>query len=145
MQTYTSNILVSNTYFYTKRRELETLTNQEDPCTVVYTLSAVENHWVDLHRLLYRKFSLPNISHPIKNIWWKRNTSCRFRHMWIQFSVSAQIIYLILFLQMQDPAASGDGIDVSTKREVQYIFTDVFVQSVIQILSSPLKQFKRLV
>ena len=89
MQTYTSNILVSNTYFYTKRRELETLTNQEDPCTVVYTLSAVENHWVDLHRLLYRKFSLPNISHPIKNIWWKRNTSCRFRHMWIQFSVSA--------------------------------------------------------
>ena len=81
MQTYNSNIVGSNLYFYSKRRALDTLMNQEDSCTICYTLSTAENHWVDIHRMLYGKRPLPNISYLIKNVRWKRNTKCRFLHI----------------------------------------------------------------
>ena len=34
MQTFNSNIVGSNAYVYTKRRELENLMDQKDPCTI---------------------------------------------------------------------------------------------------------------
>ena len=54
--------------------------DQEDPCTIWYTLSAADNHRVDLHRLLYGKRRLPEISDPIKLVRWK-NMSCGFLHI----------------------------------------------------------------
>ena len=44
MQTYSSNIVGSNTYFYTKRREVEMLIDQQDHCTIRYSLSVANNH-----------------------------------------------------------------------------------------------------
>ena len=81
MQTYNSNIVGSNAYFYGKRCELETLTNQKDPCKIWYTLSAADNHWIDLHKLLYGNKPLPDISGPVKNVQWKRSMACRFSHI----------------------------------------------------------------
>ena len=68
MQTYKSNILGSNAYFYGERRGLETLMDQEDPCTTWYTLSVADNHWIDLHRLLDGKCEVPDIFNPIENV-----------------------------------------------------------------------------
>ena len=65
MQIYSSSIVGPNPYFYDKRRELETLMDQEDPCTIWYTLSAADNHWIGLHRLLFGNSPLPEISNPI--------------------------------------------------------------------------------
>ena len=62
MQTFNSNSVGSNVYFYTKRRGLDTLMDQEDLCVIFYTLSVVKNHWMDLRRLLYSNKSLPDIS-----------------------------------------------------------------------------------
>ena len=81
MQTYNSNIVGSNAYFYGKRRELETLMDQEDPCTIWYTLSAADNHWIDLHKLLYGNKPLPEILNPVENVRWKRSMTCRFPHI----------------------------------------------------------------
>ena len=47
MQTYNLNIVGLNVYFYGERRKLETLIDQEDPCTIWYTLSAADNHWIN--------------------------------------------------------------------------------------------------
>ena len=55
MQTFNSNIMDSNAYFYTNRHELETPMSQENLCTIWYTLSAADKYWVDLHSLLYKK------------------------------------------------------------------------------------------
>ena len=43
--------------------------DQEGICTMGFTLSAVDNHWVDLHRLLYGKRALlPDLNDPAKNV-----------------------------------------------------------------------------
>ena len=68
MQAYNSNIVGSYAYFNTKRRELETLMDREDPCTIWYTLSSARNHKVDVHELLYGKYVLPSIWDPIENV-----------------------------------------------------------------------------
>ena len=67
MQTYNSNIVGSNTYFNTKRHKLEALITQKDPCTIWYTLSPADNHWVDLYILLYEKIPLPDIFDHMEN------------------------------------------------------------------------------
>ena len=128
MHTYNSNTVGSNAYFYGKLRELETLMDQEDPCTIWYTLSAADNHWIYLHILLYKKCELPDISNPIEDVQWKRNMTCRFLHIFVKFSVSELRTYLLLFSQMQASCVSGGGKDVSTKREVWCIFTDVLFE-----------------
>mgnify|MGYP003326704255 CR=1 FL=1 len=67
MQTFNVNITGSNAYFWNKKKELETLMDEERLCTMWFKLSAAENHWVDLHRILYGKGSyLPDINDPIK-------------------------------------------------------------------------------
>ena len=76
MQTYNSNIVGSNAYFNGKRCELEILLDQEDPCTIWYTLSAADNHWIDLHKLLYGNKPLPKNADPVKNVRWERSMAC---------------------------------------------------------------------
>ena len=81
MQTYNSNIVDLNAYFYGKRRELETLMDQENPCKIWYTLSSAENHWTDLHKLFYSNKPLPDVSNHIENVLCKRSMSCSFLHI----------------------------------------------------------------
>ena len=41
--------------------------DQEGICTMWFTLSSADNHWVDLHRLLYGKEALlPDLNGPDK-------------------------------------------------------------------------------
>ena len=69
MQTFNANIVGSNAYFWNKKKELEALMDQEGICTMWFTLSAADKHWVDLDRLLHGKGSiLPEISNPIENV-----------------------------------------------------------------------------
>ena len=42
MQTFNFNVVGSRVYFDTKIRELKTLIDQEDPCTIWYTLLAAD-------------------------------------------------------------------------------------------------------
>jgi len=55
MQKFNANILGSNAYFHKSRGELEVLMEQEGMATLWFTLLAADNHWEDLHRLLYGK------------------------------------------------------------------------------------------
>ena len=55
MQLYNSNIVGSNAYFYKRRRELEALIEVKGIPTAWFTFSAADNHWCDLHDLLYKK------------------------------------------------------------------------------------------
>ena len=55
MQLYNSNIVGSNAYFYKRRRELEALMEVKGIPTAWFTFSAADNHWCDLHDLLYKK------------------------------------------------------------------------------------------
>jgi len=53
MHVYNANILGSNSYFYKKRKELESLIEAKGMPTCWFTLSAADNHWNDLHELIY--------------------------------------------------------------------------------------------
>jgi hypothetical protein len=52
MQAYNGNINGSNAYFFGHKGNLEALMEQEGMSTVWFTLSAADNHWDDLHKLL---------------------------------------------------------------------------------------------
>ena len=82
MQSFNGNITGSNAYFWNKKKELEALMDQEGICTMWFTLSAADNHWVDLHRLLYGRGScIPNLNDPIKNVRWKNRMCQKFPHI----------------------------------------------------------------
>ena len=53
MHVYNANIVGSNSYFYKKRKELESLIEAKGMPTCWFTLSAADNHWNDLHKLIY--------------------------------------------------------------------------------------------
>ena len=53
MHVYNANIIGSSSYFYKKRKELEALMETAGMPTGWFTLSAADNHWSDLHNLLY--------------------------------------------------------------------------------------------
>ena len=55
MQLYNSNIVGSNVYFYKRRRELEALMEVKGIPTAWFTFSGADNHWCDLHYLLYKR------------------------------------------------------------------------------------------
>ena len=68
MHVYTANIIGSNSYFYKKRKELEALMECHGMPTAWYTLSAADNHWEDLHRLMYSTRCLnPNLGYDSMN------------------------------------------------------------------------------
>ena len=79
MKTYNSNITGLNAYFYSKREDLETLMDQEDPYTIWLKLSYADNHWLDLHELLYSHNSkFPDLNDPVQNIQWKHKMDFRY-------------------------------------------------------------------
>ena len=53
MQVYNANIVGSNSYFYKRRKELEALMECKGMPTAWFTFSAADNHWHDLHKLIY--------------------------------------------------------------------------------------------
>ena len=56
--------------------------DQEGLCTMWFTLSTADNHWVDLHRLLYGKMALlPYLNDTVKNIRWKNKICQKFPHI----------------------------------------------------------------
>ena len=56
--------------------------DQEGLCTMWFTQSGANNHWLDLHRLLYGKGSyLPDINDPVKNVQWKSKMCQKFLHI----------------------------------------------------------------
>jgi hypothetical protein len=52
MSAYSSNITGSNSYWFQKRRELESIFEQKKCATVFFTFSFADNHWSDLHNLM---------------------------------------------------------------------------------------------
>ena len=62
MQKFNANISNSNSYFYKKYKELEALIQQEGLCTIWFTLSVADNHWLDLNRIIHGNRPLPNFS-----------------------------------------------------------------------------------
>ena len=117
----------SNAFLHANRHELETLIDCEIPCTIWYALSAADNHWMDLYKLLYGNKSLPDISDPIKNVWWKWNTSSRFPSIVDMFFFCKRVDNLLAFI-FADWGLSCKWWwkDASTKKEVWYIFTEFF-------------------
>ena len=56
--------------------------DQEGVCTMWYTLSAADNHWVDLHKLLYGRNSyLPDLTDAKAVIKWKNKMCQKFPHI----------------------------------------------------------------
>ena len=58
MHVFNSNVVGSNSYFYGKRKELESLIEAHGMPTCWFTLSAADNHWHDLHNMLYNTSSI---------------------------------------------------------------------------------------
>ena len=56
MQNFNANIVDSNTYLFNKKNKFEDLMDQEWLYTIWLTLSAADNHWVDLHKTLYKLY-----------------------------------------------------------------------------------------
>ncbi len=52
MSAYSANITGSNSYWFQKRRELESIFEQKKCATVFFTFSFADNHWSDLHNLM---------------------------------------------------------------------------------------------
>ena len=52
MNAYNANINGSNAYLYQRRKELEALMFQKGLCTIWFSLSQADNHWVNLHKVL---------------------------------------------------------------------------------------------
>jgi hypothetical protein len=59
MQAYNGNINGSNAYFFGHKGKLEALMEQEGMSTIWFTLSAANNHWDDLHKLV-----MDGVRHP---------------------------------------------------------------------------------
>ena len=55
MHVYNANIVGSNSYFFKRRKELEALMESKGMPTAWFTFSAADNHWHDLHKLVYSK------------------------------------------------------------------------------------------
>ena len=52
MYTYAANVNGSPSYLYKERKRLEHLMSTKGMCSLWFTLTAADNHWNDLHRLL---------------------------------------------------------------------------------------------
>ena len=52
MQTYSANINGSASYLYNNRKNLEYLMDIKGMCSMWFTLTAADNHWNELHRIL---------------------------------------------------------------------------------------------
>ena len=52
MQVYSANINGSAAYLFKNRKNLEHLMDTQGMCTMWFTLTAADNHWNDLHKLL---------------------------------------------------------------------------------------------
>jgi len=59
---FNANITGGASWFYQRRIELEALMEQEGMCTWWYTLSAADNHWYDLHRIINGDMPVPTFS-----------------------------------------------------------------------------------
>ena len=53
MQKYNANINGSNGYYFSKRKELEAISDQRGAPSLWCSFSAADNHWSDMHRSLY--------------------------------------------------------------------------------------------
>ena len=60
MQVFNANIVGSNSYYYKRRRELEALMECHGMPTAWFTLSAADNHWKDLQRIMYDVYNIRN-------------------------------------------------------------------------------------
>jgi hypothetical protein len=63
---YSGNLTGSPAYWQQRRSELLAICEQMLPATVFFTLSAADNHWYDLHRLMPSGMS-DNIQRRVKN------------------------------------------------------------------------------
>ena len=73
MTAYNSNILGSPSYLYTKKMHLEELMEQSGMCTIWFTLSAADNHWLDLSRLFGGDSFPVNGTEHVKEKWRRKS------------------------------------------------------------------------
>ena len=73
MQKFNANIAGSNAYFVKRRKELEALMEQEGMCTTWFTLSAADNHWLDLNKIIYGDREIPVFATEAEKSAWRRN------------------------------------------------------------------------
>ena len=57
---YNANVTGTPSWFYQRKMELEALIEHKGMCTWWFTLSAADNHWFDLHRLINGDTPPPN-------------------------------------------------------------------------------------
>ena len=82
MQKFNSNVTGSAAYFYKKRCELEALIDAKGMPTMWFTLSAADNHWVDLHKCMYGSDRpLPNLANELAKVKWRRKMTRENPHI----------------------------------------------------------------
>ena len=72
MQKFNANLVGSNAYFFKKRSELEALIEQEGMRTIWFTLSAADNHWLDLSKLIRGEKPIPTFENEFEKAKWRR-------------------------------------------------------------------------
>ena len=58
--------------FFKKRSELEALIEQEGVCAAWLTLSAADNHWLDLSKLIHGEKPIPTFENAFEKAKWRR-------------------------------------------------------------------------
>ena len=103
MHVFNANVVGSNSYFYGKRKELESLIEAHGMPTCWFTLSAANNHWNDLHHILYNTSTI-NSSIPYTEMTEKQKTGFRvsminrYQHLVDQSFYSRVQFFLEVFL-----------------------------------------------
>ena len=82
MQKFNSNVTGSEAYFYKKRTELEALIDSKGMPTMWFTLSAADNHWIDLQQLMYgRDIGYPDMDDEEAKAKWRRKMTRENPHI----------------------------------------------------------------
>ena len=71
MQKFNANIEGSNAYFFKRRNKLEALMEQEGICAAQFILSAADNHWIDLNKIIHGDRPMPNFNNGLGKAKWR--------------------------------------------------------------------------
>ena len=73
MQKFSANVAGSNACYVKRRKELEDLTEQEGIRATWFTLSAVDDHWLNLNKIIHRVREMPVLATESEKPMWRRN------------------------------------------------------------------------
>jgi hypothetical protein len=126
MQMYNANITGSKAYFYKRRTELESLMESCWMPTMWFTLSCVDNHWEDLHRILVGLENYPEACNTEKKKAEHRRKLVRDNILWMLSFIVAFKPCLTNYLVLLGLKRNGLGSESSIKGEGLHTRTDAF-------------------